>query len=413
MSALRRVMGAALTILLLGPAGALRGQRALVLSEPHGTAVALAMDLDAGGIWDPVEQAGVSRLAAEALLEELRPRLAALGASARLQCEGFGLRFTMLAPPTTWRSAAQLLLGSIFQASLSRAALDTARGRLLRSLRFQEGDPAAEIRVAGREALFGVGHRWASGPCGRPETIAPLTLEDAQAAARMRFTPSRAVAALAGPVTTQQGMEALVAAMGDPRLSVLLPLPRPAPLPGTRNIESPTITSWLALTFPLPADPDDEATRFLAESLARSLRPSPLRPEVVDAAVEVERFGGGGALVVYMAVEPRRASSWINSVRDMVEAAGTTPVDRNEFTLLLRRYRGVRLLSLATPEARAADAADRLFFDREFAPPEARVDALNIERVRAAAAALAPPAIAYLGPARPTTAPVERKMRQP
>ena len=264
--------GASLTaLLLLGAAGALPAQRALVLPEPHGSAVALSLDLDAGGIWDAVDQAGVSRLAAQTLLEEMRPRLAVLGASARLQCEGFGLRFTLLAPPTTWRPAAQLLLGSIFQASLARAALDTARGRLVRSLRFQEGDPAAEIRVAAREALFGVGHRWANGPCGRADTVEPLALEDAQAAARVRFTPSRAVAALAGPVTPQEGMEVLVAALGNPRLSVLLPLPQPAPLPGTRDIESPTITSWLALVYPLPAEPDDVTLPELHTQLLGSL----------------------------------------------------------------------------------------------------------------------------------------------
>ncbi|HEX9105629.1 MAG TPA: hypothetical protein VF832_00340, partial [Longimicrobiales bacterium] len=372
----------------------------------------LALDLDAGGIWDPTEQAGVSRLAAEALLLQLHPRLAALGASARLQCEESGLRFTMLAPPATWRPAAELLLEGVFHPSLAQVFVDTARARLLRSLRFQQGDPAAEIRVAARESLFGVGHRWATGACGRPETIEPLTRADAEGAASQRFAPSRAVATLAGPVTIQDGAEVL-RALGESRLPVLLPLPQPAPLPGTRDIESPTITSWLALSFPLPPEPDDEATRFLAESLARSLRPSPLRPEVVDAAVEVERFGGGGALVVYLAVEPRNASGWITRVRQLVEGAGAAPMDENEFTLLRRRYRGVRLLALATPEARAADAADRLFFDHAFALPEARIDALNIERVRAAAAALAPPAIAYLGPARADAAPVERKMRQP
>ena len=46
--------GASLTaLLLLGAAGALPAQRALVLPEPHGSAVALSLDLDAGGALRP------------------------------------------------------------------------------------------------------------------------------------------------------------------------------------------------------------------------------------------------------------------------------------------------------------------------------------------------------------------------
>ena len=80
----RRGVAGAVLIGLMAVATPALAQRILVLPEPRGTAVALAIDLNAGGIWDPAEQAGVSRLAAESILEGLRRELRVLGASGRL-----------------------------------------------------------------------------------------------------------------------------------------------------------------------------------------------------------------------------------------------------------------------------------------------------------------------------------------
>lgn len=401
----------ALAAVLLAAPGA-RAQRTLVLAEPHGTAVALTVDLNAGGIWDPTPQAGVSRLAAEALLEGARPALTRLGASAHVDCGQFGLRFTMLAPPSTWRAAAELLLDAVFHPRVEEGAFESARMRLLRSLSFQAGDPAAEIRTAAFEAFFGAGHRWARGPCGQEETIRAVTVEDARTAAALRFTPARATAALTGAFVRQDAADLLERSFAGERLPLLLPLPEPPPLPGSREIESPAITTWLAVVFPLPREPDDEATRFLAARMLQALRPSPERPEVVDAAVEVERFGGGGALVTFVAAEPRRARVWAERVRALVDSAAAEPLDAPAFRLALRRYRGARLLALETPEARALDAADRLYFDHAFQPPDARIAGLTAERLRSAASALGPPAIAILGPAPAGSASLERNLRQ-
>ena len=412
--AVRRATSRAIALLLCVLAGAARparAQRALVLPEPRGTAVALALDLTAGGILDPAEHAGVSRLAAEAILEGLRRELAVLGASGRLDCDRAGLRFTLLAPPSTWRAASDLLLDALFHPSIQADALDAARGRLLRSLRFQEGDPASEIRTAAHEAFFGASHRWARSACGRPETLAPLTVGDAQAAAQ-RFTPERASGAIAGPVVREEAEALLARTLGDAPVPPLLPVPEPRPVQGTREVESPTVTAWVAVVFPLPPDPDDEASRLLAYELAEAVRPSPERSRVVDASAEVERFGGGGALVVYVAAEPEDARGWARRVQAQVDSAGAVPLDAPAFRLLLRRYRGERLLALATPEARAADAADRLFFDHAYVRPTTRIDALSAGRLRSAASALGPPAVAYLGPNPPGAPSLDRSMRR-
>jgi predicted Zn-dependent peptidase len=399
--------------LLLAWAGPLRGQRALVLPDPGSTVVSLALDLNAGGIWDPAPQAGLSRLAGEALLEALRPQLRSLGAGVRLECERFGLRLTLLAPPSTWRAATDMFLDAIFHPVVQAEALDTARARLQRSLRFQEGDPAAEIRTAAYEAFFGEGHRWARGPCGSAETLDSVTLEAAQSAVDARFEPGHASAALVGPVDRREGEAVLLRVFRESGAPTLLPLPDPAPLPGSRDIDTPTITSWIVVVFPLPRQPDDEATRLLAQHVLEGVRPGPGHPSVVDASVEVERFGGGGVLLVYVVADPASVRDWVGRVRELVDSAGATALDPGRFELLRNRYRGARLLSLAAPEARAGDAADRLLFDHIYEWPVRRIDTLTAERLRAAAAALGPPATAYLGPIPGGTASLDRRPARP
>lgn len=388
---------AALLPVLLGPAGA-RAQRALVVPDPGSPVVAMSLDMNAGGIWDPPDRAGISRLAAETILEGLRPRLAPLGASGRLDCDRFGLRVTVLAPLSSWRPAVELVLEAVFHPELQADAFDSAHSRLVRSLRFQEGNPAAGIRMAAHEALFGENHRWAHAACGSVETLDSATIEEARDAAVRRFDPARATVALTGAIRPEEGSPVLGRFLADQRLPLLLPLPDPPPLAGSREVEAETITSWVALAYPLPREPDEEATRLLAQSVLEGVRPGPGRPHVVDADVEVERFGGGGALVVYVVAEPEDARRWLAQVRALVDSAGASPLDAQSFALLRRRYRGARLLGLAAPEARAADAADQLFFDHRYAWPGDRIEALTPERLRAAAAALGAPAAAYLGP---------------
>lgn len=400
-------------VVLLAGAGAARAQRAAVLPEPGAPIVALAVDLNAGGIWDPAPRAGVSRLAAEAIVGTLRPTLVPLGAIARVGCDRFGLRMTLIAPASSWRAAAGVFLDALLHPTVDAAALDTARAAILQSLHFQEGNPASEIRGTAHEALFGPDHRWARGMCGSPVTLEPATLEDVQTAATSRFRPERAAAALAGPVDPGEARALLQTHLGDTELPILLPRPDPPPSAGRRELGTPTISSWISVAYPLDTEVDDEAVRMLAHRVLEDLRPAPERPDVVDADADVERFGGGGALVFYLATEPAGARAWIGRVQERVAAAAEEPMDSTQFALLLRRYRGARLLSLEAPEERAADAADRLFFDGTFIPPERRIEALTPERVRAAAAALGRPAVGYLGPDPIEAGPVDRSTGRP
>lgn len=389
---------AALVALLLSavPAAA---QRTVVVPQRQGTAVGLALALDAGGIWDREAEAGAGRLAGEAVLEALRPELDALGAVARVECDRVALRFTLLAPPATWRIAAQMLLDAVFHPTIEEAALEAARSTLLRALRIEEGSPVEEIRVLTHEALFGKGHRWARPRCGSPETVEELDAETVQRAARLRFDPDRATAAIVGPVDEADARALLTGALGDQALSLILPAPTPPPLPTTRLVDDPTVTAFVGMAFPLPPNPDDEATRLLAALLADGLGPGAARPEVSDATAVVERWGGGGALVVYGVVAPDHAQDWANAVRSRVGELAAEPEGEARFDAALRRYRGLRLVAMAAPETRAADAAERLFFDHDRTSSAERIDGLTAARLEQAAATLGEPAVAVLGPA--------------
>ncbi len=373
-------------------------RRVAVLPEPTGTAVALAVLVNAGTAWESEREAGLSHLAARAVVEEVAARLDALGAVASAHCGASAMGFTLLAPPATWRAAASLFLDALFRSSPADDAVARARAALVQALAREEGSPAADARLALREAHFGRYSRWARPPCGRAADVAALDAADVRRMLRTRFVPARAAAALAGPVTTREGLELLGNVFGDVSLPVLLPRPQPPPDDGRRTLIQPTVTTWIGWAFPLPAEPDAHALELLAFRIERAVGPAPARPEIYDLGLELERHGAGGALLISLVTAPDRAGAWAARVEDLIRRAASDPVPEAQFSETARRYLGRRLLDLATPEARALDAARQLFFDHGHLPPDDAVRDLTPERLRRAAASLGRPARAILAP---------------
>lgn len=393
---------------LLAPARAARAQRVLVLPQPQGTAVGVSITLGAGGIGEAEGESGASRLAAEAIIEAIRPELAALGATARVECERSWLRVTLLTPEPTWRVGASLLLDAVLHPSIGDDALERARARLGRTLRIEEGNPAEEIRLAAHEALFGEGHRWAQTRCGSAASVDSLTPEVVARVARLRFDSAQATVAVVGPVDRAEALGMLRPALGSFGGSASPAAPNRPPEPGSRTVDAGTVTSWVGVAYPLPAGVDEEAMRLLAALVVEALEPSPERPDVVDASSALERWGGGGALMIYAITAPERARAWASRIQELVEGVARDGVKGDAFRALRRRYRGARLLALAAPEARAAEASLRLFLDRGYEPVDARIDALTPERLQASAARLGAPAVAILGPGGGTGAALDR-----
>jgi predicted Zn-dependent peptidase len=391
--------------------GAAEAQRRIaVLEEPAATVVALALVLNAGSGGEMDWEAGIGHLAAAAVLESARPLLDALEAEAVVECDRGWLRFTLLAPPATWRSAAEVLLGAVFSPDFSPGAVERARAELLREVTARDGDPRQEAEVALQMARFGEESRWARPACGARESLLRLQPEAVRQLARTRFQPTRATAAVAGAVRGAEATRVLRAALGDVELPVLVPAPpRLAEPPGRVHVERNTVTAWLELAFPVHTEADPEALRLLGHWLAEAAAPGPARPAIYDVGATLEREGGrGGALRLTLVTSTDAPAAWATRLDSLAARAGEAASERERFEALLRRFRGARLLALATPEARARDAAHQLFYRGSYRAPAATLSVLDARALAQAAGALGAPAIATLGPAESALAATRR-----
>ncbi|HEX6940383.1 MAG TPA: hypothetical protein VF158_13295 [Longimicrobiales bacterium] len=379
-------------------AAAAAGQsRVAVLEEPDAVAVGVAVVLNSGIPWELESETGLTRLAALAAIEQVRPQLDALGGRVHLECHAAATTLSLLLPPATWRLGTVLFLDALFEQDVSAEAIERARSRLLESLSAQ--DPfTSGVRAALGRALFGEDDRWARPPCGRVETVAKLTEADVRRIRRARFHPSRATIAIAGPVTAADARGILAGFADGDGLPLIVPAPARREEAASVHVQSSTVTTWVTLAFPFPAGTDVEALRLLGFRLREALGPAPARPDVFEVATSIERHGDGGWLTVTLVTLPEAAADRATEARALLRDAAKTTMPDDAFDALLRRFRGERLLELATPEARARDAALQLFFDRAVKAPAARIDALRPSRLRRAAAALSPPSSATLGP---------------
>ncbi len=392
-----RCVPQAAVIMLLGAASAGAQTRLVVMEEPDVTVVGIAVVLNSGSPWELESEAGLTHLAALATVEQLRPQLETLGGSVRVECLPAATVLTLLVPPTTWRLATLLFMDALFVQELSEGAVERAKDGLLRSLAARDAYTAG-IRAALARALFGEDHRWARPPCGDTGTVTALTDDDVRRIRRARFRPTRAAAAVAGPIPAIEARDILADFAIDDGLPILVPAPAGGGGDGPVHVESPTVTTWTALAFPFAEETDVEALRLLAFQLREALGPSPARPDVFDVQTSIERHGDGGWLAVTLITAPISAPRREADARAFVRKAGEGALPREAFDALLRRYRGARLLDLATPEARARDAALQLFFDHGFRSPAATTDTLTPDRLRRAASALGASASASLGP---------------
>lgn len=372
--------------------------RFVVVDEPEGAAVGVAVVINAGSAWELRSEAGLTYLAARSVIEGLDPELAALGGRAAVECDPIGIRFTLSVPAANWETGAGLLLGAIFGGMIEGAAVEVARRAILTESALAEESLSTAIRGALARAEFGDDARWARPGCGTAATIASLSVDEALHLVRTRFTPYRATAAVVGPVGEATARALLSRYLPDSALPVLVAAPAEAPVTRTHRIEQNAVTSWLGVAFPFPRAADPEALRLLAFLLEREITPAPSRPEIYDAAVEITQHGGGGTLIVYLVTAPTHARQWLDRVRALVGSTAATELQQPAFEALLRRYTGTRLLELESPEARARDAALQLFFEHAYTPPPRRIETLTPASLQGAAALLGDPAVALLGP---------------
>lgn len=397
----RRLFGAACAIPFLGFAAATAAAQVLprlaATPEPEAGIVAVALRVAGGSADDPAAQSGRTQLAALAALAAVQPSLDSLGARAEAECGRTSTGFLLLAPPDTWETAARRFAAAIFAGAPDHDAISLARTRLANSTQLENGNPTWQVRLLTRQALYGVSDPWTRPRCGVPETVGQIPDTAVAARAHATFRPDRAVAAVNGPIDVQQA-EQVFAEWFSPSPAPAQAAPR-ALGDSTRVAERNTVTAWLGFAFPVEGPADPEALRMVAFLLDDATQPSPDRPGVLGSSVEIEHPGGRPVLFVFLVTEPGDVRAWLEQVPGLVRRYAGTPMSTTTFRQRLRRFRGIRLRQLATPDARARRNADALFFGMPLVPAGLSVDAITPESLRQAARALGPPAVGVVGPA--------------
>ncbi|CAN5769637.1 hypothetical protein BH23GEM5_BH23GEM5_01830 [soil metagenome] len=372
-------------------------QRFAVRPEPGTPLVAVELLVATGASEETASQAGVAYVAARAAVRPIRAELESLGARVMVTAEKDAVSFSLLAAPDVWEAATRLLLTALYRDEPNTAAMVAERDAVRAELLPKEGNPANTLTREVDAAVFGPRHPWARPAVGYARTVEKLSAANVDAFMRGNLLAERSWLAVAGPVDP-----ALVATLVRPFLpdAPWQPMTAPETTPARSAIRRNYnyITSWVAASYGFGPEADLPALVLLADLVADQLGYGPTRRAVYDARGEVMQVGDGGEVRFHVVVPPNQGRVWQTRVQDVVASFADQPLSDAAFQEHLRRYRGIHLLRLSSPEARARETARALFRSggRERTP--LALEPVTAERLRAAAQALEPPVLVFLGP---------------
>lgn len=392
----RAALAALATLPLPLAPGALRAQEHVVVRPESGTpVVAVEVLVAAGPAEETPEQAGLAYLTARVATAPIRPILDSLGAHLTVRAHKDALGFTLTAAPDTWQEASRTLLVALFRDPADSLAAVRERAALRAELIGREASPADALAREVDAAVFGPDHPWRRPAAGFSTTVEKLTLADVDGFIRSYLVPERTVAAVVGPVDAAAAREHLAAFLrGSPWQAPRAEPPAPVESPVRREYGS--ITAWIAASYPFPPEVDEEAVRMLGELAVEGLSFGPSRRSVYNARAEVVRRAEGGELRIQIVVPPREVDAWAGRIDEAVARHAESKMAPSLFADRVRRFRGLRLRELDTPEARAQEAARELFVGGQ--GRLADLERLDAEHLLAAARALRPATLVVLGP---------------
>jgi predicted Zn-dependent peptidase len=395
----RRTSLAALAaaLLLASSAGRAAAQdRVFVRPEAGTPVVAVQVLVGVGPADEPAAQAGISYLAARAVVEPTRATLDSLGAHLDVDQQRDAIAFTLTAAPDAWAEASRVLLAALFRDPVDSVATVRQRAALVRELQGREASPADALERERARAVYGAEHPWARPAVGTSATVGRIRVSQVDAFLRRNFTPERTVVAVVGPVGEEEALGVLGPHMPEGELRAdSVPAAEPAGEPVGADYNS--ITTWVSATWRFGADSDVEPLRLLSKLALDRVSFGPSRRSVYNSRAEVVQYAGGGELRLTVVVPPREARQWAERLREAVGGYAAEPLAAPAFAERLRRYRGLRLLELDLPEARAgAMARAALLGDR--GATLADFTRLTAERLQGAARSLEQPIIVFLGP---------------
>ena len=384
-------------LLGLGASQAAAQSRVAVLSEPGTPVVATEILLAVGPADEEDDLAGLAFLAARTVVAPILPVLDSLGAHLTVTPQKDALSFSIVSAPDAWQESTELLAEVLFNDPPSTSAMEREREAIVRELEGRTANPADAATRAMDRAFFGSSHPWGRPTIGTPESVRRINFADLGEFLRNNFTPGRAFAATSGPVEPASATAHLQPLLGTRSAAPVELIPfRPAERPV--RIEYNSITTWVGASFRFPETADEDVMRFIAFLAARELAPSPAQRSVYNVESEVVTRVGGGEIRLQVVVPPEEAEDWEERMTDVIADLLATPLPEDVYAGLLRRFRGERLMELASPEERAHAAARQLLIQGEVGELAPSIDGLTAQVVREAAASLGPPTVVVLGP---------------
>jgi predicted Zn-dependent peptidase len=378
-------------------------ERVTVVTEAGTPMVAVEILLSVGPLDEEPDQAGITYVAARSLIEPLRVALDEMGAYVSHHPYKDAIAFSLLAAPDAWEEASRSLLVALFRDPVGSEALEQEKRAVRAELEGRSANPADALSREVDRAFWGDEHPWGRPAVGTVETVESLRIADVDGFIREHFLPSRAYVAVVGPVEPAIARAHLEPHLGSTSADRHSPFRPGAPAAIRLNRDYNSITTWIAASYRFGEGADLEALRLLTHLATDGVSFGPRRPSVYNARGEIFPYPGEGEIRFEVVVPPGQAEEWADRVEQEVAQFTRRELSTNEFEQHLRSYRGRRLMELRSPEARAREAARRLFLFGAAAPFD-EFDRLTPERLHAAARSLESPIILLLGPEPPPAA---------
>jgi predicted Zn-dependent peptidase len=375
-------------------------ERVTVVTEAGTPMVAIEVLLAVGPLDEEPEQAGITYVAARSLIEPLRSALNGIGAYVSLHSYKDAIGFSLLAAPDAWEEASRTLLVALFRDPVDSVAVEREKRAVQTELEGRAANPADALSREVDRAFWGEDHPWGRPAVGSVQTVRLLRLRDVDAFLREHFLPSRTYVSVVGPVEAETARAHLGPHLGSSAGDRHAPFRPGAPADVRLNREYNSITTWIAASYRFGEGADLEALRLLTHLAAEGVSFGPRRPTVYNARGEIFAYPGEGEIRFEVVVPPGEAEEWAERLEREVAQFARNPLSTNDFEQHLRSYRGRRLMELRSPDARAREAARRLFlFGATVAFDE--FDRLTPERLHQAASSIESPIVLLLGPTPP------------
>jgi predicted Zn-dependent peptidase len=383
--------------LLLVPSPAAGQERIAILTEPGTPVVATEILLSVGPADEPADKAGIAYLASRSLVAPIQPALDSLGARIAVTPQKDALSFSVIAAPDAWEEATRIVLAALFQDPPQNAAVTRERRQIVAELRGRAANPADAATREMDRAFFGAAHPWGRPTVGTSQSLERVDFADVQGFLRDHFTLDRAFAAVVGPVEESQARRHLLSMMGTTFPSPVEVVPHtPVSRPVFREYNS--ITTWVSASFRIPENADHEALRMVTHLAADDLSFSPAQRSVYNVWTDVVHRIGGGEIRLQVVIPPEESDLWSGRVQAAINTLENRTLPDDVFEGHLRRFYGERLMTLISPEARAHEAARRLYAGGSVAGLIPDFEGMTQARVRAAARSLDAPTVVLLGP---------------